>query len=145
MCYSAPIYQFKVHILQPSFLGKTDAPHIIVTHILHRHALATKTLPSKMAECVNYVRKITLRHCIISELCKEMGSEFEVHLLHSNIHVFAMHVEIALFLQEHQHCHADGFKNPEFILILTYMSDIFAALNPINQQIESISWKRKNT
>ena len=44
-------------------LVKADAPHIIVTHcILHRHALATKTLPPKLAEvlkivveCVNYV------------------------------------------------------------------------------------------
>ena len=38
-----------------------DAPHIIATHyLLHRHALATKTFPTKLAavltivmECVN--------------------------------------------------------------------------------------------
>lgn len=135
-------------------LVKADAPHIIVTHcILHRHALATKTLPPKMAEvlktvveCVNYVRNSALRHRIFSELCKEMGSEFEVLLYHSNVRwlsrgqvlnrVFAMRVELALFLQEHQHCHADCFKNPEFILILAYMADIFAALNHLNQQMQ---------
>ncbi|XP_073525434.1 protein FAM200C-like [Phyllobates terribilis] len=134
-------------------LVKADAPHIIVTHcILHRHALATKTLPPKMAEvfktvveCVNYVRNSALRHRIFSELCKEIGSEFEVLLYHSNVRwlsreqvlnrVFAMRVELALFLQEHQHCHADCFKNPEFILILAYMADIFAALNHLNQQM----------
>lgn len=110
-------------------LVKADAPYIIVTHcILHRHALATKTLPPKMAEvlktvveCVNYVRKSALRYRIFSELCREMGSEFEVVLLHSNIRwlsrgqvlnrVFALRVELVLFLQEHQHCHADCFKN----------------------------------
>ncbi|XP_019202536.1 protein ZBED8-like [Oreochromis niloticus] len=135
-------------------LVKADAPHIIVTHcILHRHALATKTLPPKMAEvlktvveCVNYVRNSAMRHRIFSELCKEVGSEFEVLLYHSNVRwlsrgqvlnrVFAMRVELALFLQEHQHCHADCFKDPEFILILAYMADIFAALNHLNQQMQ---------
>ncbi|KAF2345207.1 hypothetical protein FHG87_024037 [Trinorchestia longiramus] len=44
-----------------------------------------KTLPQKLAEvlkivveCVNYVRTSVLRHRIFSELCKEMGFEFEV-------------------------------------------------------------------
>ncbi|KAF2354297.1 protein of unknown function DUF4371 [Trinorchestia longiramus] len=61
---------------------KADAPHIIVTHcILHRHALATKTLPPKLAEvlkivdCVNYMQSSALRHRIFSELSKEMGSD----------------------------------------------------------------------
>ncbi|KAF2351402.1 hypothetical protein FHG87_017838 [Trinorchestia longiramus] len=107
---------------------KADAPHIIVTHcILHRHELATKTSPPKLAEvlkivdCVNYMQSSALRHRIFSELCKEMGSEFEVILYHSNIRwfsrgqvlnrVFAVRVELTLFLQEHQQCHADCFKN----------------------------------
>ena len=46
-----------------SLLVKADAPHIIVMYcVLHRHALATKTLPPKLAEvlkivveCVNYI------------------------------------------------------------------------------------------
>ncbi|GAA6099628.1 protein ZBED8 [Tachysurus ichikawai] len=135
-------------------LVKADAPHIIVTHcILHRHALATKTLPPTLAEvlkivveCVNYVRNNALRHRIFSELCKEIGSEFEVLLYHSNVRwlsrgqvlnrVFALRVELALFLQEHQHFHADCFKNSEFILILVYMADIFPALNHLNQQMQ---------
>ncbi|KAF2364662.1 hypothetical protein FHG87_004574 [Trinorchestia longiramus] len=96
-----------------SAVVKADAPHIIVTHcILHRHALATKTLPPKQAEVlkivmesVNYIRTSALRHRIFSELCKEMGSEFEVLLYHSNIRclprgqvlnrVFAVRVELA--------------------------------------------------
>ncbi|XP_067139088.1 protein FAM200C-like [Centruroides vittatus] len=135
-------------------LVKADAPHIVVTHcILHRHALATKTMPPKLAEvlkivveCVNYVRNIALRHRIFKELCKEMGSEFEVLLYHSNVwwlsrgqvlnRVFALREELALFLQEHQHGHADCFKNSEFILMLAYMADIFAALNHLNQQMQ---------
>ena len=64
-------------------------PHITVTHcVLHRHELATKTLPPKLAEvvksvveCANYAMK----HRISKELCNEMGSEFEVLLYHSNV------------------------------------------------------------
>ncbi|XP_045113670.1 protein ZBED8-like [Portunus trituberculatus] len=118
-----------------------------------QHALATKTLPPKLAEvlkivveCVNYVRNSALKHHIFKELCNEMGSEFEVLLYHSNIRwlsrgkvlncVFAMRVEFALFLREHKHCHADYFENSEFILILAYMADIFDALNHLNQQMQ---------
>ncbi|KAF2352838.1 protein of unknown function DUF4371 [Trinorchestia longiramus] len=71
---------------------KADAPHIVTYCILYRHALATKTLPPKLAEvlkivveCVNYVQTSALRQRIFSKLCKEMGSEFEVLLYHSNI------------------------------------------------------------
>jgi hypothetical protein len=135
-------------------LVKSDAPHIIVTHcVLHRHALATKTLPPKLVEvlkivveCVNYVRNSAMKHRIFKELCNEMGSEFEVLLYHSNVRwlsrgkvlnrVFAMRVELALFLREYQHCHADCFENSEFILILAYMADIFDALNHLNRQMQ---------
>lgn len=135
-------------------LVKADAPHIIVTHcILYRHALATKTLPPKLAEvlkivveCVNYVRNSALRHRIFSELCKEMDSEFEVLLYLSNFRwlsrgqvlnlVFAVCVELALFLQKHQHCHADCFKNSEFILILAYITESCEDISHLNQQMQ---------
>ena len=133
---------------------RVDAPHIIVTHcVLHRHALATKTSPPKLAEvlkvvveCVNYVRSSALNHRIFKELCNEMGSGFEVLLYHSNIRwlsrgkvlnrVFAMRVELALFLRDHQNSHSECFENSEFILILAYMADIFNSLNHLNQQME---------
>ncbi|KAG9474578.1 hypothetical protein GDO78_004722 [Eleutherodactylus coqui] len=76
-----------------------------------------------------------------------MGSEFEVLPYHSNIRwsswekvlnrVLAMCVERALFLREHQYCHADCFENSEFILILVYMANIFDALNHLNQQVQN--------
>ena len=47
-----------------------------------------------------------------------------------------MRVELALFLQEYQPCHADCFENSEFNLILAYMIDIFDALNHLNRQMQ---------
>ncbi|KAF2345097.1 hypothetical protein FHG87_024147 [Trinorchestia longiramus] len=125
---------------------KADAPHIIVTHcILHRHALATKTFPPKLAEVLK-IAVACVRHSIFSELCKEMGSEFEVLMYQFNIRwlfrgqvlnrVFAVRAELTLFLQEHQHCHADCFKNSEFILTLAYLVDIFAGLNHLNRKMQ---------
>ena len=94
---------------------------------------------------MNYVRNSALKHRIFKELCNEMGSEFEVLLYYYNVwwlsrgkvlsRVFSLRVESAVFLREHQHCHADCFENSEFILVLAYMADIFGALNHLNQQM----------
>lgn len=100
-------------------LVKSDAPHIIVTHgVLHRHALATKTLPPKLAEvlkivveCVNYVRNSAMKHRIFKELCKEMGSEFEVLLYHSNVWWLSKGAESCF-------CHACGIS-PVFARVPT--------------------------
>ena len=47
-----------------------------------------------------------------------------------------MRVELALFLREQQHFHEDYFENSQLILISAYMTDIFDALNHLNQQIQ---------
>ena len=74
-------------------LIKGDAPHITITHcMLHRHALMFKTLPSSLAdvleivvETVNYVKGRPLNHCIFTQLCELMDSEFKVLLYHSEV------------------------------------------------------------
>ena len=43
---------------------------------------------------------------------------------------------LAVFLREHQHCHADCFETSEFILVLAYMADIVGALNHLNQEMQ---------
>ena len=50
--------------------------------------------------------------------------------------VFALRVELSVFLRKHLHCHANCFENSEFILVLAYMADIFGALNHLNQQMQ---------
>ena len=51
--------------------------------------------------------------------------------------VLALRVELAVFLREHQHCHADCFENSGSIFVLAYMADIFGAFNYLNQQMQS--------
>ena len=46
-----------------------------------------------------------------------------------------MPVELALFLNEHQHCHANCVENSDFIVILAYMADIYDAANNLNEQM----------
>ncbi|XP_067944922.1 protein FAM200C-like [Watersipora subatra] len=58
---------------------------------------------------VNYVRTSFLRHRSLSELCKEMGAEFEMLLYHSNVP----------WLSREQ-----------------FKADLFAALNHLNQQMQ---------
>ena len=95
---------------------------------------------------MNYVRNSALKHRIFKELCNEMGSEFEVLLYCFNVwclsrgkalnRVLALCVKLAVFLREHQYCHADCFEKSEFILVLAYMADIFEALNHLIQQMQ---------
>ena len=86
----------------PSMLGakscfttlvKKRAPHNISNHCaLHRHALASKTLPEYLKavlkhviECVNFIRARALNHRLFKVLCDQMGSEHNVLLYHTDI------------------------------------------------------------
>ena len=86
----------------PSMLGaksgfttsvKKRAPHIISIHCaLHRHALASKTLPEYLKavlkhaiECVNFIRAHALNHRLFKVLFDQMGSEHTVLLYHTDV------------------------------------------------------------
>ena len=74
-------------------LVKKEAPHVIVTHcFLHRHALASKTLPTILREVlstavkvVNFIRTRALNHRVFKRFCHEMGAEYEVLLHHTEV------------------------------------------------------------
>ena len=71
-------------------LVKEHTPHIISNHCtLHRHALASKTLPEYLKavlkhviECVNFIRARALNHQKFTVFCDQMGSEHSVLLYH---------------------------------------------------------------
>ncbi|XP_040567931.1 protein FAM200C-like [Lepeophtheirus salmonis] len=92
-------------------LVNSNVPDIIITLcVLHRHWLATQTLPLKVAqvlkvvvECVKYVRSSAMNHCIFKELCKEMylgirGTSVELK------QVIAIHLEdLTKFIEGYFH------------------------------------------
>ncbi|XP_076047372.1 protein FAM200C-like [Oratosquilla oratoria] len=69
----------------PGFVAmvKDKAPHVLTTHcVLHRQALASKTLPKKLKEVmgvvvqtVNYIRGRALNHRLFQIFCDEIGPE----------------------------------------------------------------------
>ena len=135
-------------------LVKKEAPHVTVTHyVLHRHALATKTLPEKLktvlsvvVRAVNFIRGRAVNHRLFASFCDEIGDEHSVLLYHTEVrwlsrgrvltHVFELHEEIMQFLRNQGSEIADHFENREFILSLAYLADVFMHLNELNMSMQ---------
>ena len=74
-------------------LVKNEAPNVNVTLcMLHRHDLAAKSLPltlkqvlSVCVKMVNFIRSRAINHRIFKALCRELGSDHEVLLYHSEV------------------------------------------------------------
>lgn len=147
----------------PSMLGKLsgftalikkEIPDIIITHcFLHRHALASKTLPTNLKEVmttavkvVNFIRARTLHHRLFKVLCQEMGSEHEVILYYTEVRwlsrgqvmkrLYELREEISYFLIERQNSLSKNFDSIEFVHRLAYLTDIFSHLNEVNISIQ---------
>lgn len=134
-------------------LMKNEIPDIVITHcFLHRHALASRTLPTNLKEImmtavrvVNFIRSRALHHRLFKVLCQEMGAEHEVLLYYTEVrwlsrgHVlkrlYELQEENSYFLIERQSSLSKHFDNIEFIHGLAYLTDIFSHLNEINTSI----------
>ena len=147
----------------PAMLGNTsgfaalvrkEAPNVTVTHcFLHRHVLASKTLPTFLKEVlstavkvVNYIRARALNHRIFKRFCQEMGAEYEVLLYHTEVRwlsrgqilkrLIELRTEVLFFLNEKQSSLSVDFEREEFIHGLAYMADIFGHMNDTNLSIQ---------
>ena len=134
-------------------LVKKRAPHIISIHCaLHRHALASKTLPEYLKavlkhviECVNFIRARALNHRFFKVFCDLMGSEHTVLLYHTDVRwlsrglvlsrVFELCGEIETFLRERKSPLSKHFDDNKFIGALAYLTDISSSLNQLNMQM----------
>ncbi|XP_068240056.1 protein FAM200C-like [Palaemon carinicauda] len=147
----------------PALIGKKSgfvaivtetAPHVLTTHcVLHRQALASKTLPKILKEAmgilvqtVNFIRGRPLNHQLFKKFCDEIGAEHGVLLYHTEVRwlsrgsvltrVVELQDEILEFLKHQQSPIAKHFEDEHFIFSLGYLADIFSLLNDLNTSMQ---------
>ncbi|GBP47213.1 Protein ZBED8 [Eumeta japonica] len=135
-------------------LIKKECSHVIITHcVLHRHALASRTMPTFLKEvmstCVkiiNFIRARALNHRLFKKLCQEMGSEHEVLLYYTEVRwlsrgqvlkrLFELREEVLLFLKNKENSLYEYLEREDFVEGLAYLADIFTHLNEINLSLQ---------
>uniref|UniRef100_UPI00358FFEDB protein FAM200C-like n=1 Tax=Myxine glutinosa TaxID=7769 RepID=UPI00358FFEDB len=138
-------------------LVKDKCPDVIVTHcVLHRHALATKTLPKELGDvmaivvtAVNFIRARALNHRLFQVFCEDIGAAYTHLLYYTEVRwlsrgqilnrVLQLRQEIEIFLREKGNDLADYFGDPVFVARLVYISDIFGHLNALNISLQGSS------
>ena len=136
-------------------LIKQKRPGVKIIHcIIHRYALVCKSLPtyftSVLNTCVKIINFITsrdLNHRLFKEFCKEVGSEFECLLYHTEVRwlskglalsrLYVLRYEVLKFLldKDNNNLH-DEMCSPHFITGLSYLVDIFEKINSINLSLQ---------
>ena len=135
-------------------LVKKVNPNVVSSHcILHQHGLASKTLPSCLksvleivVKVVNFIRARALNHRVFKTMCQEMNSEPIVLLLHTEVRwlsrgkvlarVFELRESIEMFLRERNSDFLQYFEDPNFIISLAYLADIFGILNSLKISLQ---------
>ena len=136
--------------------NKKQNPNTKGVHsMVHRHALASKTLPSpplrevldQTVRMVNFVKGGALNSRLFKQLCIDMDADHHVLLFHSNTRwlsrgnvikrVFELRDELKLFFElEKKTDFALLLKNGRWIRYLAYMVDIFDQLNRLNLKMQ---------
>ena len=121
---------------KPGFaaLVKKEAPNVTVTHcMLRRHALVAKSLPLTLKELlsycvkmVNFIRSQFNNHRLFKALCRELGSDHEVLLYHSEVRWLSrgeilkrlqeLKQEVSLFLKKKNSPLAEKIKSESFFV-----------------------------
>ncbi|XP_076062498.1 protein FAM200C-like [Oratosquilla oratoria] len=143
--------------LRSGFVTKVKErnPSVMSTHcILHQEALASRTLPVEMMDVlnvaikiVNFVKAGALNSRLFKLLCKDMESEHEALLFHTNVRwlskgnmlgrLYELREEVEIFLDSQQKVDLyDKFQSEGFHATLAYLVDIFEALNAVNLKLQ---------
>ena len=128
---------------------------IIGTHcVLHREALASRTMPHEMKEIldlsieiVNCIKAGSLNSRLFKLVCQDMESEHVALLFHTNVRwlskgnmlkrLHELKEEVAIFLDSRKKRNLlEKFQSQSFQQSLAYLVDIFHALNTLNLQLQ---------
>ena len=126
--------------------------------MIHRQALASKTLSESLQDVlntvikmVNFVKDVALNTRLFRKLCVEMNAEHMNLLYHTRVRwlskgnvlarVFELRKELKEFLNTQGKYKLESyFRNSTFISKLAYLVDIFHQLNRLNLKLQ-----RRNT
>lgn len=135
-------------------LIRSRAPYAMWTHcIIHREVLASKAVSSefnlvmeRIIDVVNYIKTRPLKTRLFKILCTDMGAEHAALLYYSSARwlsrrnvlsrTFELYQEIHIFLEEEGHPSSKYFKDPDFLLRLAYLCDIFDKRNVLNLSLQ---------
>src|SRR5215469_10662173 len=148
----------------PSMLGsrsglaslvKQKNSSILTTQcVIHRQALANKTLPEELAntlkvaiKLVNTVKNSSLNTRVFKKLCSDLEADHAMLLFHTDVRwlskgnmlkrLFELREELKVLLTESKYAHLfDQICQPKFEMQLAYLVDIFAHLNHLNLQLQ---------
>ena len=122
--------------------------------MIHRYALASRTLPTSLMEVlesvikiVNYMKTQALNTRLFKELCKDMNADHEVLLFYTAVRwlskgnvvnrVFEMKDEIKLFLEiQEKKDLLVHFEDEAWNKRVAYLADIFDQLNKLNMKLQ---------
>jgi len=138
-----------------SSMAKKMSPEATSIHcMIHRQALASKTLPTKLEstlavliKIVNYVKSSALNTRLFSELCNNLSADYKTLLFHTKVRwlsqgnmlnrVFELRMELIEFFKKQG---KDEFSlhlsNITFVQRLAYLADIFEKLNMLNLSMQ---------
>ncbi|XP_063889743.1 protein FAM200C-like [Scylla paramamosain] len=122
--------------------------------MIHRQALASKTLPSELQNTLNtiiktvhFVKGSALNTRLFKRLCQDMDAAHETLLFHTAVRwlskgnvvqrVFELREEISLFLRiQNKQDLLSAWSADSFEIRLAYLVDIFRQLNTLNLELQ---------
>lgn len=123
-------------------------------YVIHRQALASKTLPEKLLKTlesaikiVNSIKSSALNSQLFTLLCEDLDSDDKVLLFHTQVRwlskgnmlarLYELKEEVTLFLEfKERNDLLQMFNNEEFQCRLAYLTDMFEALNQLNLKLQ---------